>query len=37
MEHAARAAPRVQLVAALLLVPAALCVLGAALIAGGAG
>ncbi|MEN0015267.1 MAG: type II secretion system F family protein, partial [Solirubrobacteraceae bacterium] len=35
MEHAARAAPRVQLVAALLLVPAALCVLAAALTAGG--
>lgn len=35
MEHAARAAPRVQLVAALLLVPAALCVLAASLIAGG--
>lgn len=32
MEHAARAAPRVQLVAALLLVPAALCILGAALV-----
>lgn len=37
MDHAARAAPRVQLVAALLLVPAALCVLAAALVAGGLG
>jgi tight adherence protein C len=37
MEHAARAAPRVQLVAALLLVPAALCVLAASLVAGGFG
>lgn len=36
VEHAARAAPRVQLVAALLLVPAALCVLAAALVAGAA-
>ncbi len=37
MDHAAKAAPRVQLVAALLLVPAALCVLAAALVAGGIG
>ncbi|MBJ7472530.1 MAG: type II secretion system F family protein [Solirubrobacteraceae bacterium] len=37
MDHAARAAPRVQLVAALLLVPAALCVLASALVAGGLG
>lgn len=37
MEHAARAAPRVQLVSALLLVPAALCVLAASLVAGGVG
>ena len=37
VDHAARAAPRVQLVAALLLVPAALCVLAAAMVAGGLG
>lgn len=37
MDHAARAAPRVQLVAALLLVPAALCVLASAMVAGGIG
>lgn len=37
MDHAARAAPRVQLVAALLLVPAALCVLASAMVAGGLG
>lgn len=37
MDHAAKAAPRVQLVAALLLVPAALCVLAAAMVAGGLG
>lgn len=37
MDHAAKAAPRVQLVAALLLVPAALCMLAAALLAGGIG
>lgn len=37
MDHAAKAAPRVQLVAALLLVPAALCVLAASLVAGGIG
>lgn len=37
MDHAARAAPRVQLVAALLLVPAALCVLAAAMVSAGIG
>lgn len=37
LDHAARAAPRVQLVAALLLVPAALSVLAAAMVAGGIG
>lgn len=37
VEHAAKAAPRVQLVAALLLVPAALCVLASAMVAAGFG
>ena len=36
-EHAARAAPKVQLVSALLLVPAALCVMAAGIVAGGVG
>jgi tight adherence protein C len=36
VDHAARAAPKVQLVAALLLVPAAMCILAAALVAGAA-
>ncbi len=36
-ERAAKAAPRIQLVAALLLVPAALCILAAAMLAGGLG